>query len=305
MREGAIISRFFAPLASAEPGSFALTDDAAILTPPAGAQLVVTTDSVIEGVHVLPSATPAQYARKLVRRNLSDLAAMGATPWRYLLNLHLPVANESWLTEFANTLRAEQEQFGMVLAGGDTTLGGERVHLTLTCLGLNDAAPLRRNGAQVGDAIYVSGTIGDAALGLQLLLEQASTDPFLVERYHTPTPRLSLGTALRGKASAALDCSDGLLKDLSRLCTASGVGAVIQREAIPLSDAARALHSRPDFWNCVLTGGDDYELIFTAPAIAALPAGVTRIGSITATQGVRVDDARGADVTPAQSGWEY
>lgn len=307
MREGALIARYFAPLAEGEAGSFSLVDDAAALMPPAGKKLVVTTDSVIEGVHVLPEATPAQYAQKLLRRNLSDLAAMGARPWRYTLNLTLsPAVDEAWLTAFSAMVREEQDLFGCVLIGGDTTRHDGPIHLTLTAFGLADHV-LRRNGAKAGDDLYVSGTIGDAALGLDLLQAGDASAPFLIERYHLPQPRLALGQALHGLAHAALDCSDGLLKDSARMAQASGVGITIERSRIPLSPAALAYAQRADFWSRILTGGDDYELVFSAPSAArdALAGmNVTRIGHVMPGDGVQVMDG-GRDVTPAVQGWEY
>lgn len=308
MRERDLIAQFFAPLSATEPGSFNLTDDAAQLTPPPGCALVITTDSVIEGVHAPLGATPQQLAQKLVRRNLSDLAAMGATPWRYFLNLHLPVLDETWLAAFSETLRREQEQFGMVLAGGDTSRGGAHTHLTMTCIGLNDGPALTRSGAMVGDDLYVSGTLVDAALGLAMLQQKIPTDAFCVARYERPEPRLELGSMLRGIATACMDISDGLLLDLSRICAASKVGAQLQRDALPLSPAAQRLKTTAGFWDFVLSGGDDYELLFTAPvsargALASYP--VTRIGQIVAGKTVRVLDETGADITPTHQGWEY
>ncbi len=298
MAEHDRITRFFAPLADGEPGSFHLTDDAAMLDVPAGHKLVITTDSVIEGIHVLPMATPGQFARKLVRRNLSDLAAMGARPWRYFLNLHsASFVRKEWTAAFAATLAEEQAQFGMVLAGGDTTSGGERMHLTMTCLGLLQGAPLLRSTAQVGDDVHVSGTIGDAGLGLLLLqqrLQHFHGAEHLCARYHTPEPRLALGQHLHGIASACLDISDGLLADAAQLAQASGVQLQLQRDAIPLSDAVRhALHDEK-LWTVVLGGGDDYELLFTAPstqreAVAVL--GATRIGTVAAGAGIMLDGA--------------
>lgn len=288
------IARHFAPLALTESGSFALTDDAALLTPPVGKQLVITTDSVIEGVHVLPRATAQQFAQKLVRRNLSDLAAMGASPWRYTLNLHTPHAmSDSWFAAFAETLMQEQTLFGMVLVGGDSTSAKDApIHVTLTCFGSIDGAPLRRSGAQVDDDIYVSGTIGDAALGLTMLQQTLAGDPALIARYHVPQPRLALGNALRGVASAAMDISDGLLSDVGQLCAVNGLGAQLRQADIPLSAGVQHLVARNGaFWDRVFNGGDDYELCFAAPpaqqeAIAALATALslplTRIGRFTA-----------------------
>lgn len=322
MRERDIIANYFVPLASGEPGAFALRDDAAVLDIPNGQQLVLTTDSVIEGVHVLPHASPQQFVQKLIRRNLSDLAAMGATPWRYLLNLRAPRETaDGWFAAFAQTLKAEQQQFGMVLAGGDTTLGGTHVHLTLTALGLTDGPALTRRGARAGDTIFVSGTIGDAALGLTMLQDDADANGPWVERYHRPQPRLALGKALRGNATSAMDCSDGLWLDLQRLCDASGVGARVELEKVPISDATRQLldaapdaDSRSALWHMLVTGGDDYELIFTAPAAQAQAlqemarftgTPITAIGQITEELHLRYCDARGEHAFSMQSGWEY
>ena len=156
MGERTRIAQYFAPLAATEPGSFSLTDDAAVLTLPPGKQLVITTDSVIEGIHVLLAATPQQFAQKLMRRNLSDLAAMGAMPWRYSLNLHTPATlDDAWFAAFTAALAEEQQHFGCVLAGGDSTTGGVLIHATMTCFGLLDAAPLRRHAARVAEDVYV------------------------------------------------------------------------------------------------------------------------------------------------------
>lgn len=318
MDEHARISRFFAPLTAGEPGSYQLSDDAAVLLPPE-TPFVITTDSVIEGTHVMLKATATQIAQKLVRRNLSDLAAMGAKPWRYTLNIHTPPRTpESWFAEFVRALGEEQRKAGMVLVGGDTTSGGTLVHTTLTCFGLVKSTGLRRNGARVGDDIYVSGTIGDGALGLPLLLGHLEASPeataFLTDRYHLPQPRLTLGQNLCGLATAALDCSDGLLQDVHRLCEAAGLGARLNRDAVPLSPAARSLMETDGFWTTVLTGGDDYELIFTAAPAAApqlrelslrLQLPITKIGVVEEGKEVVVTDGGEADVTPVNAGWEY
>lgn len=321
MHEQDIIARLFAPLSAGEPGGFSLTDDAAVLTPPNNHRLVVTTDSVIQGVHVLPNATPEQYAVKLLRRNLSDLAAMGAMPWRYFLNLRVPRdTDDAWLLSFAAALKREQDHFRIILAGGDTTLGGDCVHLTLTALGLTDQAPLTRAGAQPGDLVYVSGTIGDAALGLALL-EAGEDSGECVERYHAPQPRLAVGKALRGIASAALDCSDGLLKDLARLCEASKVGVQMELAQVPVGSMASQLLAQPDnyearstIWQTLITGGDDYELIFTAPPEHApdlqemakfLHVPLTAIGFITADTKLCYRDEVGEHAFTAAAGWDY
>jgi thiamine-monophosphate kinase len=315
MAERARIATLFAPLSASESGAFHLTDDAAVLTPPQGMALVITTDSVIESVHVLGDATPAQFAQKLVRRNLSDLAAMGAAPWRYSLNLHTPVGlAEDWFAAFAATLAREQTHFDMVLVGGDSTSGGALIHTGMTCYGLLAHAPLRRNGAHIGDDLYVSGSIGDAALALRLLQHHQPIDDALAARYHAPTPRLELGKMLHGHATAAIDISDGLLADIGQLCAASHCGADIDYAVLPLSQhLANAALDAASVAALALSGGDDYELCFTAPVSArsaiagiatqlALP--LTRIGCITAG-GIRVLDASGAAMAVQRTGWEH
>lgn len=317
MRERERIQQFFAPLTHGEPGSFLLTDDAALLTPPSEHTLVVTTDSVIETVHVLPGATPTQFAQKLVRRNLSDIAAMGATPWRFTLNLHTPHGlPDAWFAEFSKALAQEQAQFGMVLIGGDSTAAaGARIHLTMTCIGLLKGPPLRRNHAQIGDAIYVSGTIGDAATGLKMLQQSEAESLPLINRYHAPEPRLTLGYALQHIAHAAIDISDGLLADIAQLCTGSGVGATIKRDAIPRSLTLQHFLDRDAaIWDNVLNGGDDYELCFTAApsyskAIAhlahTLNLPLTCIGTVTQGNGVQLVDRHGEVVNGFTNGWEH
>ena len=316
MAERTRIARYFAPLTAGEEGSFNLTDDAAILTPPAGQSLVITTDSVIQSIHVLPNATAQQFAQKLIRRNLSDLAAMGATPWRYTLNLHTPKnSSEDWFAQFAASLAAEQTHFNTTLIGGDSTSGGNAIHTTMTCFGLIDGAPLRRNGAKTGDDIYVSGTLGDAAYALQLLQQNAHIDAALAYRYHRPTPRLELGTMLRNIATSAVDISDGLVADIQQICNASACGARLEQSTLPLSHHLQnaALTTAATF-TFALTGGDDYELCFTAPkthraAIQTLAETtqlpLTRIGEITHGTAVEVVDETGKLITLSRSGYEH
>lgn len=316
MGERARIARYFAPLAAGELGSFNLTDDAAIITPPLGQQLVITSDSVIETIHVLAGATPEQFAQKLMRRNLSDLAAMGATPWRYMLNLHTPSAlDDTWFAEFSSTLAREQAAFGLVLVGGDSTSGAERIHTTMTCIGIIDGAPLRRSGAQVGDDIYVSGSLGGAAYALSLLQQKCAITQSLAARYHCPEPRLTLGNALRGIATSCIDISDGLLADMGQITVASHVGAQLHRHAMPVDkELAETIAKDEAAWRFALSGGDDYELLFTAPPSArdtiqtlsetlALP--ITRMGEMVAAHGVTLLDANGAALAITHEGWEH
>jgi thiamine-monophosphate kinase len=307
MNEFERIARYFAPLSAGEAGAFALMDDAAALTVPSGQKLVVTTDSVIGGIHLPRDASPAQFAQKLLRRNLSDLAAMGAMPWRYLLNLHVPaVIGEEWLQQFSAMLRQDQQRFGLVLAGGDSTAGGENIHLTATLLGLTPE-PLLRRGAKASDDLYVTGTIGEAALALPYALGEktpdAASQPWLA-RYFAPEPRIAVGLALRGVASAAIDISDGLVQDLGHLCSASGVGAQVEISQIPCAQS--------DALDLMLTGGDDYELLFTAAAsdrhiITAIAAetsvAITRVGAMQQNSEVVFLDAQNQPLHFARSGY--
>jgi thiamine-monophosphate kinase len=319
--EDRLIARYFRPLAT-DPGAFALGDDAAALTPPAGADLVLTTDAVVGGVHFFPDDPADLVARKALRVNLSDLAAKGARPAGFLLTLALPKAiGEAWLKVFAGGLGADAEAYayGCPLLGGDSVRTGGPITISITALGtLPRGTMVRRNGAQVGDRVVVTGTIGDAALGLMLRngartlrwkLGRAQRE-HLIGRYLVPQPRNALAEALRLYANAAMDVSDGLAGDLAKLCAASGVTAAIEVAQMPLSDAARkvvaaarvplsaaaseVLRVEPALIETVLTGGDDYEIICTVTPdklaqlrAAADKAGVamTEIGNIVAGKG--------------------
>jgi thiamine-monophosphate kinase len=314
------IARFFAPLAG--PGALGLLDDAALIDAPPGRQLVVTTDAIVAGVHFLADDPPDLVARKLLRVNLSDLAAMGASPLYYLLTTALPPScGEDWLAGFAAGLATDQNEFGISLLGGDSVATPGPATLSLTAIG--SVAPgraVRRNGALPGDTIYVTGTIGDAAIGLAALtggldIADAAERDFLADRYRLPRPRLAIGAALAGLAHAMQDVSDGLVADLGHICAASGVAGVIEAAAAPLSPAARqALDRDPGLLSRILAGGDDYELLFTssgdnAAAIAALarPSGppITPIGRIVAGSGVRVLDRAGKDIALAVPGFRH
>lgn len=319
------IATLFAPLSAGLPGAFGLTDDAAILDIPADRQVVVTTDAIVAGVHFLPDDPPALVARKLVRVNLSDLAAMAAEPMAVFSACAFPRGgDEAWIEAFAKGLAADLRQFGVPLGGGDTVATPGPPTFALTALGtVPRGEALLRRGARVGDLIVVSATIGDAALGL-LAAQGALADradaadiAFLDDRYHLPQPRLTLGTAIRGLARAGMDISDGLLQDLGHLCTNSGVGADVVASAIPLSPAAARLTGRePDLFRLVVGGGDDYELLLAVPpeAMAALqaasPVPLTVIGRfIDAPAGdgprVRLLDDRGQAVPVPQTGYRH
>ncbi|MBF0561927.1 MAG: thiamine-phosphate kinase [Alphaproteobacteria bacterium] len=317
-----LIADLFAPLATGFGGALKLKDDAALLDVPAGQTLVATTDTMVAGVHFFPDDPPELIARKLVRVNLSDIAAMGAKPWVVLLNTCLPRdIDESWLESFASGLAVDCAEFGLHVVGGDTVATSGPIVLTLTAFGLVERGrALLRSGAVVGDLVYVSGTIGDGALGL--LAAQgtlAGTDTretsTLLDRYRLPRPRVHLGSALAGLASACMDISDGLHQDLGHICRASGVGALIDAARVPLSDAAQAaLRATPEYLERVLGGGDDYELLFTVPPaladrVAAVAATtqdrVTAIGLIVAGGVVQVKDDNGMELRPVRRGYQH
>ncbi len=271
-----LIARFFAPLATDRPGALGLRDDAALIEELPGWSLVATTDTIVAGVHFPIDAAPADIAFRLVGVNLSDLAAMGAAPSAYLLALALPqgwheAELEAWLEGFAGGLAASQREHAIALVGGDTVASPGPLTLTLTALGRVEVGQaLLRSGAKPGERVYVSGSIGDAALGLRLLegrlpgVEEAERT-VLLDRYRRPRPRLALGRRLRGLAGAVADVSDGLVADLGHICTASGVAARLVAERVPLSAAAAAAAGDdPSLLALALTGGDDYELVFTA-----------------------------------------
>jgi thiamine-monophosphate kinase len=316
------IAQFFAPLAAEFPGAFGLTDDAAVLAPSPGCEIVVTTDTVVEGVHFVGDEPPAQIAAKMLRVNLSDLAAMGARPVAYTLNIALPRdVDDVWLKEFCAGLRADQDAFGVHLMGGDSVAANGPVVLTVTAFGEVPAGKaLRRNGAAPGDRIFVSGTIGDAALGLRVVqgklagLEAAAASE-LATRYRLPEPRLTLGRNLIGVASAAADISDGLVADLGHIADASGVGAVVHWDDVPVSAAVRSATALVDnLSEVILTGGDDYELVFTAPPDAAakvsalamrLNIDLCEVGVIEANNGVRVVDANDCEIGLQGGGYTH
>jgi thiamine-monophosphate kinase len=307
-----IIARHFKKLAG--QGALGLADDAAVLTPPANRQLVISADAMVQGVHFLPDDPPETIGRKLLRVNLSDLAAMGADPLGYLLTVSVPKHTpDAWFAGFAAGLAQDQSHFGMTLLGGDTTSTPGPISLSATVLGhVAPGAALTRAGARAGDGIFVTGTIGDGALGLRALRgEIADPDGFLGNRYRLPQPRL--GLALAGIANAAMDISDGLLQDLGHLCRASGLGAEIHAARVPLSPAAQA--AGPAWLPLCLTGGDDYELLLAVPdsAEAALVeaagragVGIARIGEFLADPGrFEVLDAAGSPMAMAHGGWSH
>ena len=296
--EDRLIAAFFRPLAR-DPGAFGLIDDAAILKPPPGHEVVLKTDAIVGGVHFFPDDPPGAIGCKALRVNLSDLAAKGAKPVGFLMSLALPNGtSDEWLAAFAEGLGGDVERYGCPLLGGDTVRSPGPVMVSIAAFGTLPAGTMvRRAGARAGDAVLVTGTIGDAALGLRLRREPAAADrhglaaaerDYLLDRFLLPQPRSALAELLRQHATAAMDVSDGLVGDLTKLCAASGVSAQIDIDSVPLSAGARRMLSTdPALIEPVLTGGDDYEIVFTlAPdRVAAFRAAA---GMVAATEIGRV-----------------
>jgi thiamine-monophosphate kinase len=305
MGEFELIERFFKR--NANQADVGIGDDCAVWTPRAGHQLLVSTDMLVEGRHFLSTVDPARLGHKALAVNLSDLAACGATPKFFLLSLALPTADEAWLSGFSRGLFELADAHACQLIGGDTTQGP--LNISMTVIGeVPDSQAILRSGARVGDDVYVSGHLGDARLALEafrghISLPQSVFD-LARQRMETPTPRVALGHALRCMATAMVDISDGLLGDLGHLLKASRVGARIEWSLAQGLLASNSLWLCPDAlkMNCVLSGGDDYELVFTAPSSfrygvqdAAKASGtpITRIGQITLSEELSVHDVHG------------
>jgi thiamine-monophosphate kinase len=324
--EDRLIARYFKPLAK-HPGAFGLRDDAAVIAPPAGYDLVVTADGVVAGVHFFPDDPPDMVARKALRVNLSDLAAKGARPLGFLLTLALPrETGDAWLAPFARGLGADAEMFECPLLGGDTVRTPGPVTISIAAFGaVPHGRMVRRAGAQPGDHVMVTGTIGDAALGLLLRRAPANAERWglapwqsehLAARYLVPEPRTAIAAALAAHVSAAMDVSDGLAGDLAKLCGASGVAADIDAARVPLSDAARAAVAKDGvLLETVITGGDDYEVLATVPpgqvetlrkTASAVGIALTDIGTVVEGRGeARFLDARGKPLMLAHPSFSH
>jgi thiamine-monophosphate kinase len=290
--EDTLIARYFKPLAT-DPGAFGLLDDAAVLKAH-GEDIVVTTDAVVAGVHFLPSDPPDTVARKALRVNLSDLAAKGAVPAGFVLTLALHRADDAWLTAFARGLGEDARSFSCPLLGGDTVATPGPLTVSITAFGrVPEGRMVHRSGAKPGDRVMVTGTIGDATLGLDILRGDAvaaamagdtPSRDYLIGRYRVPQPRNALALVVRDHANAAMDVSDGLAGDLAKLCAASGVSAVIDAPGIPLSAAAAGLLARGAVGiEAIVSGGDDYEILCAIPE-----ARVEAFAQVAGTAGVAV-----------------
>ena len=325
--EFALIAKYFAPLSSGFAGAFGLQDDAAVISPAANQDLVVKTDAIVAGVHFHANDPADLIARKALRVNLSDLAGKGAVAQAYMLDLILPkTTTPDWLSAFADGLAADQRQFGVHLIGGDTNATPGPLTLAVTVFGeVPTGRMLRRDGANPGDEIFVTGTIGDAALGLKTLRGELSGLPveessFLVQRYHLPQPRSGIGPMLLDIATATIDVSDGLIADLGHICETSGLQAILRSQDVPVSPAARLVLTRDaDTISTIMSGGDDYEILFTAPGTAreaiadisrSTGVAITPIGQMTSlangdTAPVSILNDEGTIRAPKQTGWTH
>ncbi len=318
MDEFALIYDILAPLAGARPDVvLGIGDDGAVVQPRPGEALVIVTDTMVSGVHFPPTLGPADIGYRALAVNLSDIAAMGAEPRWATLALTLPAADEAWVRDFAAGLHEALVGYDVALVGGDTTRGP--LTITVQIVGVvPQGTALTRAGARPGDLLFVSGTLGDAALGLEMLRNHAPLDAetaYLIGRLARPTPRVALGRALRGIATSCIDVSDGLLADVGHLARASACDIRIEAAALPCSTAAHARGDALQVLRCALSGGDDYELAFTAPAshakdvfsaAAAIGCAVTRIGRVCKGPG-RVDavDPAGHPVTTQRGGYRH
>ncbi len=315
-----LIAQLFAPLSEDAPGAFGLTDDAALIAPPPGQDLVVTADALVEGVHFLRGDPADSVARKSLRVNLSDLAAKGASPVGYLLALALPDwPDTDWLKAFADGLASDQKAFGIALYGGDTTATPGPLTIAITAWGaVPKGQMMRRAGARPGDLVFVSGWVGAGGGGLQILKNNCPGIPpkiadGLVRRYRLPEPRLALGVQLRGLATAALDVSDGLMADLGHIADVSRVHIAVDAARVPLANGLRELWKDSAIANAV-TCGDDYEIAFTAPASARrdvldaarrAATAVAEIGRVEDGKGVVLLDPAGREMPLPRKGYTH
>lgn len=316
--EFALIKRYFSDgMAARSDLLLGVGDDAALVTPAVGQSLALSLDTLVAGVHFPVTTSPENIGYKTLAVNLSDMAAMGAEPAWMLLGLTLPEVDELWLQGFCRGLSQLAAEHRVALVGGDTTRGPLTISLQI-CGFVPASQALRRDGAQVGDLIYVTGQLGDAGLGLQLALArcEVTLEPtrrdYFISRLERPTPRIAAGLALRGLATAAIDISDGLAGDLGHILTASAVGATLNVDALPLAAEVRGMGH--EWWNLPLTAGDDYELCFTVAAGRAEEAeramsqcgcAVTCVGRIEAEPALRLQRGSGEEIVNRAEGYQH
>lgn len=324
--EDELIAQFLRPLTAGFSGAFALTDDCAALTVPEGQSLITTMDTLVADVHFFAGDGPADIGWKALSVNVSDLAAKGARPLAYLMSLSFPEAPErTWLEGICAGLAEAQDAYGLSLAGGDTVCSGAPLTISITAFGLAPCGrDLLRRDAHSGDLLFVSGTLGDAVLGCRLLKDPelaqvwglpADRAAELVQKYLRPRAQVALQDALLKCASAAMDLSDGLMKDLKRLCAASGTGAAVPVAQLPVSPAVSSVvEADQSCWPLVVTGGDDYEILAAVPPTlaqdfqrlsAAAGIQVTEIGALDESADVMIANADGSRISLVKDGWDH
>ncbi len=322
LTEFELISRFFSDIdGGSEQASssvdLAVGDDCALMTVPEGQQLALSIDTLVAGRHFPETADPYDIARRALAVSVSDLAAMGANPLAFTLALTLPSVESPWLESFSRGLRRAAQDYQIPLIGGDTTKGSLTISLQVHGAVPADAA-LRRSGAKPTDCIFVTGSLGDAAAALAVIQQELTVSreqqAYLLSRFYAPRPRLAIGEKLRGLATAAIDVSDGLLADLGHICRASGVAAKIYSNKIPLSAVLSAVVAREQGLGYALTGGDDYELCFTAPAksrqtlatiAGELGVAITEIGLLEEGEGLVCVDDREQPLNFSSAGYQH
>ncbi len=321
MQEFSFISKLLSPLTFNNKEALGLKDDAAIIPSKPGYDIVITKDMIAEGTHFFKGDDPKNLAKKLLRVNISDLAAKGATPYCCFLSIALPKnISEKWLKDFSSSLKEDLNLYGLFLSGGDTIAHNGNLVLSLTALGLiKKNKTILRSGAKEGDLIFVTGNIGDSYLGLQILKGDLQTTKknceLLVSRYHLPQPRIQIGKKLVNIASSAVDISDGLIADLEHICECSEAAAIINLNDIPLSTMARDITKKhPNLLLNIISGGDDYEILFTASQdkfkqikqlskSSGIP--IIKIGSITKGKNIRLLDDNGKEIEIKNKGYEH
>jgi thiamine-monophosphate kinase len=324
--EERFIARHLLPLSENFPGAFGLTDDCAEIAPLPGHSFIMKTDPVVEGVHFFADDAPEDLAWKALAVNISDLAAKAARPVAYLMALTLPAPpSDVWMQRFSAGLQAAQDAFGCVLIGGDTDVRPGPLSIAMSVIGeVPTGRMVRRQGAEAGDLVYVTGCVGEAALGLQLRLAAEMSDTWglsssdraaALTRYLRPNPRLGLRAALRTHARSAMDISDGLVKDLDRMCRLTGLGARIEISSLPVSSGVAAVRAAaPPVAIDLVSGGDDYEILATvAPERSAMfeksarlgGTPVTRIGHVIPTQGIKLIDEFGDEIELGATGYDH
>ena len=321
MNEFEILDKFIRPLTERHPSSLHLTDDACVLDKLNTKQFVATTDCITEGVHFLPNTSPQNIAHKLIATNLSDIAAMAAVPKYYLLSAILPkTLDKEWFCGFSSALSELNKQYEILIVGGDTVRHkGSTISLSVTMIGeVNKYHAVTRSGAKEGDDIYITGTLGDSAIGLlikqdpgKLELSKADTN-FFINRYELPTPRVEIGKKLTKIANSMLDISDGFIQDAAHIAKNSNVQLEISLTKVPMSQPLQKLKDQYDIVETALTGGDDYELFFTAPEkyegaikeianATAIP--ITKIGKVSAGDKIIIKDSEGKELKFNKTGY--